>query len=240
MHIKTNFHFHTNDDPRDPVGYTVEEGIDHAAMHGFGALAVTCHQKFAWTKNAASYAESRGILLIPGIEVNVDETSQTWGRHVLILNAVKDAEEVRTFKELAEYKSAHPESFIIAPHPYFYGDFSLHEYLEKYVHLFDAIEHSWFYSRFFNRNIKARAIAKKHHLPFISTSDTHFLDFFHINYCTVDSPEAASEAIFEAIRNGRFENTTSPRSFSKDMIWKQGKFFAKTYIKRGKKGLERG
>lgn len=232
MRLKTNFHFHTNDDPMDPVGYTLLEGIDHAARFGFGALAVTCHQKFAWTENAAIYAEERGILLIPGIEVNVDENREKWGRHVLILNAAKTAEDVRTFEELERYKNTHPESFIIAPHPYFYGDFSLDEFLEKYVHLFDAIEHSWFYSRFFNRNKKARAIAKKHALPLISTSDTHFLDFFHTNYCTVDAEAKTPEAIFGAIRERRFENTTSPRKFLRDMVWTQGKFFAKTYRTR--------
>lgn len=230
MHIKTNFHFHTSDDPRDVVEYTLEEGIDRAASYGFGALAVTCHQKFTWTQGAAAYAQKRGILLMPGIEVNVNEFRQAKGKHVLILNAAKEAESVRTFEELAEYKRAHPESFIIAPHPYFYGNFSLHEFLEKYIHLFDAIEHSWFYSRFFNRNKKGCAIAEKHSLPFVATSDTHFFDFLNTDYAIIDAEEKTPEAIFWALRKKKFSNVSAQKSFFKDMVWKEGKFMATTKL----------
>jgi predicted metal-dependent phosphoesterase TrpH len=229
MQLKTNFHFHTSDDPRDPVTYTMEQGIDRAARHGFGALAVTCHQKFAWTEGAAEYAEKRGILLIPGIELYVDETRGTWGRHVLIINAKQEAEGVRTFAELAEYKRSHPESFIIAPHPYFYGNFSLHEFLEKHIHLFDAIEHSWFYSGIFNRNVKGREIAEKYDLPFVATSDTHFFDFLNTDYSVIEVEEKTPEALFEALRKKNFNNVTSQKSFFKDMVWKEGKFIMKRH-----------
>lgn len=229
MELKTNFHFHTGDDPLDVVAHTLEEGINRATTYGFGVLAVTCHQKFAWTQDAAEYAEKRGILLVPGIEVNVDETKQTRGRHVLIINAKREAESVRTFAELAEYKNSHPESFIIAPHPYFYGNFSLHEFLEKHIHLFDAIEHSWFYSRFWNRNIKGREIAEKYDLPFVATSDTHFFDFLNTDYAVIDAEEKTPEAIFDALRKKKFTNITSRKSFFKDMVWKEGKFVTKRY-----------
>lgn len=229
MQLKTNFHFHTNDDPRDPVGYSLEEGIDRAASHGFGALAVTCHQKFAWTQGAVEYAQNRDILLIPGIEIYVDEARGTWGRHVLIINAKQEAEAVRTFAELAEYKSTHPESFIVAPHPYFYGNFSLHEFLEKHIHLFDAIEHSWFYSRFWNRNAKGREIAEKYDLPFIATSDTHFFDFLNTDYAVIDAEEKTTEALFTALRKKKYANVTSQKNFLKDMVWQEGKFVMKRY-----------
>ncbi len=233
MQIKTNFHFHTSDDPRDPVGYTIEEGIDRAASHDFSVLAVTCHQKFAWTQSAFEHAENRGILLIPGIELYVDEARGTWGRHVLLINvpkeAAKEAESVRTFEELAKYKSAHPESFIIAPHPYFYGNFSLHEFLEKYIHLFDAVEHSWFYSQFFNRNRRGREIAEKYDLPFVATSDTHFFDFLNSDYAVIDAGEKTAEALFDALRKKKYRNVTSQKKFLKDMVWKEGKFIMKRY-----------
>lgn len=229
MQIKTNFHFHTSDDPRDPVAYTIEQGIDRAASHGFGALAVTCHQKFAWTEGAAEYAENRGILLIPGIELYVDEVRGTWGRHVLIINAKREAESVRTFTELAEYKSTHPESFVIAPHPYFYGNFSLHEFLEKHIQLFDAIEHSWFYSRFFNRNTKGREISEKYDLPFVATSDTHFFDFLNADYAVIDAREKTPEALFDALREKKYSNVTAQKNFLKDMLWQEGKFVIKRY-----------
>jgi predicted metal-dependent phosphoesterase TrpH len=232
MKIKTNFHFHTADDPADPVAYSTKEGIDKAVLLGFGALAITCHQKFAWTEEYAEYAKQKGLLLISGIEIYIGETRADSKPHVLILNATKGAEKVRTFNELSQYKKEHPEAFIVAPHPYFYGNFCLKKKLEKYIDLFDAIEQSWYYSRRFDRNPRGRAIAKKYKLPFISTSDTHFFDFFDTNYCTVDAENATSEAIFSAIRAGKFENTTSPRDFWGDMVWTQGKFFARTFFWR--------
>jgi len=232
MKIKTNLHFHTKDDPFDPVSYTTKEGIDRAVSLGFGALAITCHQKFAWTPEYFEYAKSKGLLLIPGIEIYIGETRADSRPHVLILNATKGAENVRTFDELDAYKKAHSEAFIIAPHPYFYGNFCLKNLLEKYIHLFDAIEQSWFYSKRFNRNHKGRAVAEKHKLPFVSTSDAHFFDFLDTNYCTIDAESATKEAIFAAIREGQFENTTSTRRFWRDMVWKQGKFFLRSFFWR--------
>ncbi len=232
MKIKTNLHFHTADDPADPIYYSTKEGIDKAVSLGFGALAITCHQKFAWTKEYFEYAKSKGLVFIPGIEIYVGETMAESRHHVLVLNATPEVESVRTFEALALYKKEHPEAFVVAAHPYFYGNICLKELLEKYISLFDGVELSWFYSRWFNRNIKGKATAEKHKLPFIATSDTHYFDFLDTNYCTVEAEEATAESILVAIRAGKFENTTSPRNFWRDMVWKQGKFFYRTYLWR--------
>lgn len=229
MKIKMNLHFHTADDAADPIDYTTYQGIDHAAELGFGALALTCHQTFAWTPEYAEYAEKKGVLLIPGIEIYIGEDIPTSKRHALILNATKGAESVRTFNNLSTYKHEHPDAFVVAAHPFFYGNMSLKELLEPHIELFDAVEQSWFYSKWFDRNPKGRAMAKKYHLPFVSTSDTHFFDFMDMNYCTVEAAEKTPEAIFAALRAGNFENTTSPRRFWRDMVWKQGSFFLKEY-----------
>ncbi len=232
MKLKTNLHFHTGDDIFDRIDYSTKEGIDHAVKLGFNALAITCHQKFAWTEEYFEYARQKGLLFIPGIELYVGETLETSKRHVLVLNAMKDVEKVRTFEELTAYRANHPECFIIAPHPFFYGNFSLKHFLEKYISLFDAIEQSWFYSKWFNRNVEGKAMAEKYHLPFISTSDTHFFDFMDTNYCTVDAEEKTAQAIFQAFREGKLENTTSRRRFWRDMAWTHGKFALKTLLHR--------
>ena len=234
MKIKTNLHFHSSDDKMDHISYSTKEGIDKAVSLGFGALAITCHQHFAWTPEYAEYAKSKGLLFISGIELYIGETMETSMRHCLVLNATKDVENVRTFDQLADYKKQHPEIFIMAPHPYFYGNISLKELLEKYIHFFDAIEQSWFYSRLFNRNIKGAKIALKYKLPFVSTSDTHIFDFLDKSYCTVEVEEATTEAIFKAIREGKFTNTTSRRNFWRDMVWRQVRFSYKTYLWRKK------
>lgn len=239
MKIKTNLHFHTGDDDMDPIDYSTREGIDKAAELGFGALAITCHQKCVWTEEYAKYAAEKGILLIPGAEIFIGESVNTSSRHTVVLNGTKGVERVHTFKELEEYKRSHSDIFVMAAHPYFYGRFSLHELLERHIKLYDGIEQSWFYSKLFNRNKKGQEIAKKYKLPFISTSDAHYFDFMNDNYCIVDAAEKTPEAIFAALRAGMFENVTSPRNFLKDMVWKQGMFFAKEYFWRkngGKNG----
>jgi hypothetical protein len=236
--LKTNLHFHTGDDPMDPIAYSTKEGIDYAAEHGFNVLAITCHQKFAWTEEYKKYAEEKGILLISGIEINVDEDTKKWGRHVLVLNATPDAEKVKTFAELEQYETDHPDAFVIAPHPYFYGAFNLSEFLEKYISLFDAIEHSWFYSELSNRNEKAAEVAKAHQLPFVATSDTHLLDFIDTNYCVIEVDKKTPEAVFKAIREQKFLNVSTPPNFIRDMIFREGLFAVKTIISRmvGEKG----
>ena len=195
-------------------------------------LAITCHNFCAWTKEAAAHANSRGILLISGIELALHEEFRggnpfRGGRHVLLLGADKSAEQLRTFRDLEAYRAAHPETFTIAAHPFFYrtfenGQISLKGMLEKHIRLFDAIEHSWFYSRWFNRNKKAARAAEKYSLPLVATSDTHFFNFMDENYTIIDVEEFTTPAIFDAIKAQRLENVTSPRRFWRDMVMIQG------------------
>ena len=240
MKLKTNFHFHTSNDTLDIISYTTEEGIDYATSRGFQVLAITCHNSFEWTKEYADYAASKGVLLLPGVEMNVGEKESEYGRHVLILNAAPEAEKVHTFTALEKYRKDHPESFVIAAHPYFYGNISLKEYLEKYIFLFDAIEQSWFHSKWFNRNLRAEKVAKKYDLPFISTSDTHFFDYLDTDYAVIDANDKTPEAIFQAIREKKFENFTTTKRFWKEMVWAQGKFWAHRFrINRAVNNLQK-
>jgi len=215
MYIKTNLHFHTKDDPRDNISYSTIEGIDKAAALGFKALALTCHTKYTWTPEYAAYAEKRDITLIPGIESSIGETEED-GRHVVLLNCTPEAEKVRTFQDLEQYKKAYPQVFILAPHPYFPNigkPFSLMKYTDKYAHLFDAIEHSWFYSKYYNKNPLAAEAAKRHSIPLVSTSDTHFMNFFDTDYCVIEAEDRTPAAIFSALRAGKFKNVTRPKRF---------------------------
>jgi len=212
MKLKANLHFHTKEDPLDIIPYTLFEGIDKAAELGFDVLASTCHTKNVCLDHHVQYASERGILLIPGIEANIYETGSNRRNHVLILNCDSSANNIHTFDDLKEYRESHPEIFVIAAHPYFYGTFSLAERLETYIELFDAIEFSWFYTPWFNRNKKAAEMSKKYDKPFIATSDTHFYNFMNENFVHVDTEIKTAESFFNAIRSGSYENTTSPRS----------------------------
>jgi predicted metal-dependent phosphoesterase TrpH len=221
MLLKTNLHFHTSDDRRDSIRYSFEAGIDAAARLGFQALALSCHDRIVFSDAYYSYAASRGILLIPGIELDIEH------RHVLVLNAKPDIECISDFDGLSRYRADHPECFILAPHPFFPGDSSLMELLEPNIALFDAIEQSWFYSRLMNPfNHKAERIAAAHRLPFVSTSDTHDLRWLDTNYAVVDATEKTPAALFQAIRSGHFSNVSTPRSLTFELLPLAGKILA--------------
>ena len=236
MRLKTNLHFHTGDDPEDAVSYSTKEGIDYAAMLGFDVLALTCHRKAAWTEEYHAYAAARGILLIPGIELNLKESHKDRGRgrHLIILNCAKEAEHVWTFADLKEYRAQHPECFILAPHPFFYGNFSLKRSLSAHIDLMDAIEHSWFYSSLCNRNKKAMRVARAHHLPFIATSDAHIFRFMNTDYTMIDAEEKTISALFRAIRAHKITRVSRRKKFFTEMVFPVITLIAKNFFHRRK------
>ena len=202
MLIKTNFHLHTADDPRDRLSYSIFEAVDEAARLGFGALALTCHKKFIYNKEYFDYAAEKSILLIFGIEANIE------GKDVLILSCNKEIEKIKTLSELREYKENNPQIFVIAPHPFVwdYSMISLGKKLIKNIDIFDAIELTIFNNIIFNFNKKATKIAKKYNKPLVATSDTHRLKDFERGYIVVEVKNKTPEAIFGAIKRGDFEN----------------------------------
>jgi predicted metal-dependent phosphoesterase TrpH len=220
MQLKTNLHFHTADDPRDRIPYTAYEGIDAAARLGFEVLAMTCHNKVAHTQEYAQYAKEKNILLISGIELDIGETPGET-RHLVVLNCDTDAERIQTFDDLRAYKDRHPQIFVLAPHPYYpyhTRSISLHKYTDRYAHLLDAIEHSWFYSRTLNFNRRAEQAAFRHNLPLIATSDTHTLEWLDSDYCVIETSEKSPEAVFAALRQRAFVNITRPKKLLREML----------------------
>lgn len=216
MHFKTNLHFHTGDDPQDLVRYTFYKGIDEAERLGFQVLGHTCHDIVVRRAEYDSYAERHGILLIHGVERRIE------GAHVVILNTDKTAEEIHTFPDLARFRKNHPECFILAPHPFFPGGFSLYNEWESHIALFDAVELSWFYSKWINWNRRGERMAQKYNLPYIATSDTHQLQFLNSGYAMVEAEEKTAGGILNAVKKKQFKNVTSPRSFLKEMVWEWG------------------
>src|SRR6266850_5994010 len=96
--LKVELHTHTAEDPMDRIPHTTFDLIDRAAELEFDALAVTLHDRQLDLDPYLSYAEERGIILIPGIERTVE------GRPVLLLNFSREAESVRSFADIAQLK----------------------------------------------------------------------------------------------------------------------------------------
>jgi predicted metal-dependent phosphoesterase TrpH len=194
--LKTDFHLHTLDDPYDHhVYHTVFELLDKAAALGYGALAITLHNAQFESREATGYAAERGILLLPGVERDIE------GSHVLLINYPKAViEGIRTFADLR--KAKRPEGLVIAAHPFFPGGVSLRDDLVRHRDCFDAVEISGFYHRLWNPNRKGRDAARRLGLPLVGNSDTHTLEQFGTTWSEVDC-EHTPEAVVQAVREGR-------------------------------------
>ena len=203
MPLKFDFHMHTLDDPYDHhVYHTVYELLDKAASLSFGALSITLHTRQFESEAATRYARERGILLIPGVEQNIE------GCHVLLINFPKTAaEQVASFADLKRLKAevareGGRETLVIAPHPFFPSGVALQENFWRHGELFDAVEVSGFYHAKWNPNRKAIAAAEKLGLPLVGNSDTHTLEQFGKTWTETDCPQDI-ECILRAIKQGR-------------------------------------
>ncbi len=202
--LKCDFHIHTKDDPIDCVKHSVFDLLDLAAEKGYDAIAVTNHGALSFSQGAADYASEKGIVLVPGIEIYIKR------KHIVILNADKDAEKIRTFMDLKDYKRQRPEIFVYAPHPYYPAKSCLHELLESNIDLFDGIEYCHFYLRFFDLfNRKALKMAGKYSKTVIACSDTHSLVQFGSAYTILDAEKNIS-SIIEGLKSARTDIFTKP------------------------------
>ncbi len=202
MPLKFDFHMHTLDDPYDHhVYHTTFELIDKAQSLGYGALSITLHTRQYESEAATRYARERGILLIPGVEQDIE------GCHVLLINFPKvESERVSTFPDLARLKEKAArdggrETLVIAPHPFFPSGVALGEKFWRHSSLFDAVEVSGFYHARWNPNQSAILAAEKLGLPLIGNSDTHTLEQFGKTWTEADCPHDA-DSILKAVKQG--------------------------------------
>jgi predicted metal-dependent phosphoesterase TrpH len=200
MPLKADLHLHTAEDPLDRVRYTAKELISKAADKGFDVISITNHHQMTFNQDLLSYAQERGILLIPGIEITIRR------RHVLVLNPPSH-KMYSDFFSLSKLRR--PETLIVAPHPYFPGTYSLNGYLLKYLNLFDALEYCHFYSLRINFNQKAVEVSQSFGLPLVGNSDAHFLSQLGTTYSMIYA-EKNLESIFAAIRQNELKVITRP------------------------------
>jgi predicted metal-dependent phosphoesterase TrpH len=198
--LKADLHLHTAEDPLDLVRYTAKELISKAADEGFDVISITNHHQMTFNQDLLFYAQERGILLIPGIEMTIQR------RHVLVLNPPPN-KICSDFSSLSKLRR--PETLIIAPHPYFPGTYSLNGYLMKHLNLFDALEYCHFYSPLINFNQKAVELSRSFGFPLVGNSDAHFLSQLGTTYSLIDA-EKNLEAVFAAIRQNKVKITSRP------------------------------
>ncbi len=200
--LKVELHTHTSDDPQDRIPYSTCALIDRAADLGYDGLAITLHDRKLDVRRFASYAAGRGIVLIPGIERTIE------GRHVLLLNFPRGAEDVKSFGDVARLKRE-ARGIVIAPHPFFPAPHCLLGRMTQYAGLFDAVEYNAMYTASVNFNIPAERWARRHGTPMVGNADVHRLEQLGTTYSLVDADRDPA-SICEAIAAGRVRVVSRP------------------------------
>ncbi len=215
--IKVDLHIHTLDDPKDHLDYSAHQLLERARALGFGALAITLHDKVFDRAEVFADAAAMGIILIQAAEMRLE------GADVVLLNVrPNEIENLRTFADLRELRGRRGESlFCFAPHPFFYLGASIGERLLEEIDCFDAIEICHFHKGLFDLNRRARRLAAAQNKPLLATSDAHRLEAFGGHYTSIPRPrEQSVEAILQALRTGP-RRLTSPPSSWRDLfnVW---------------------
>jgi len=200
--LKVDLHLHAREDNRDCIFYSAKQLIDLAVKKKYRVLSFTFHDSFFYPSDLVSYAKSRGILLLPGIERTIE------GKHVLLYNfSVEELRKATSFLALRGMKKDH--HLVIAPHPFFVGKNCLGEKLFEYEDVFDAIEYSFFFTTWLNFNKKAVECSHMFHKPLIATTDLHVLRNFGRQYAVVDAEQNVASVI-SAIKEGLVKNRIKP------------------------------
>lgn len=206
MKILADLHSHAADDPRDDLAHSAEMLIDEVAAAGVQALALTLHERRLFTERLKGYAQERGVLLIPGVELTLE------GKHVLVINPDEEQASCETFEELRTL--GRRAAAIIAPHPFFPAPPCLGRKLARNIDLFDAIEYSSMYCHGINFNRLASGFAQRHGLPLVGTSDTHALPYVDTTLSLIEGDYSVA-GVVHAVRNGDVEIRTRPRPVGK-------------------------
>ncbi|MBW2995052.1 PHP domain-containing protein [Candidatus Woesearchaeota archaeon] len=197
--LKSDFHIHTNC-RTDNLGYSARDLIKAASKLGYDVLSITNHNCRTYD-NVKSYAKKKGILLIPGAEVNVGR------KHVIILNTKHDSN-LSNPEQLEKMKKE--GAFLIAPHPFFPHPSSMRmDFFLQHKHLFDALEYSFFYTKHINYNKKVIAMGKKYNIPVVACSDLHGLNNLDRIFTFVDADKNI-DSVLEAIRKNKIKIHTEP------------------------------
>lgn len=204
--IKVELHAHIKGDPSDRIFHTGFQLIDRAASLGYGALAITLHNRWTDPAPLADYAAARGITMLSGIERNIGR------KHLLIINGPKEAARLRTFDDVIAFK-AQTGALVVAPHPFYPIGSAMGRLLDEFPGLADAIEINSVYVRGLDFNRKAIEWANRNGKPLVGNTDLHLLMQMGTTHSLVDCETRTPDAICDAIRRGRVQAVTNPLSW---------------------------
>ncbi|MFB6183973.1 MAG: PHP domain-containing protein [Haloarculaceae archaeon] len=192
--LKVELHAHSaaSYDGRDPVELLLEQ----AAAVGLDALAVTDHDEFAASREAADLAPEYGLVGIPGMEVTSD------AGHVLALGIDEAVESGLAFAETVE-RIRDQGGIAVVPHPFQESRSGVLANISKEaLSVADAIE--VYNSRLLTgrANRQAKRFALSRGLPMTAGSDAHISEMVGQAVTHVDAEETTVAAILDAIAAG--------------------------------------
>jgi predicted metal-dependent phosphoesterase TrpH len=200
--FKIDLHNHCLGDPMDRLTHTIYDHLDAARRAGIDALAMTWHRKVCDDEKAAAYARERGMLLMPGMEAEVN------GKHLVILG-LREGElpGQPTWDEVRALRSRRPGVVVMAPHPFYPHPTCLNRELNGNEDCVDAVEWCalhvhWLPSRV-NPNLRAARWAQRHGKTLVACSDAHAIAAVGRNASMVEAEELTEEAILTGVRAGR-------------------------------------
>ena len=202
MDIKIDFHLHSKEDPHDFLSHDAYKTIDLMAARGFGAIAITNHNRFTWSERLRDYAKEKGVILIRGVERTVR------GKHILLINFRGELGDYRSLNDIA--KAKRDNNLVIAAHPYFPMPTASGRLLDRHPDVFDAVEYCHYYVKNVNFNNWAVTRALDLQKPLIGNSDAHVTRQMGRTYSIVKVEDKDPEAIIAAIKEGRVEVVSRP------------------------------
>jgi predicted metal-dependent phosphoesterase TrpH len=201
-HYRVELHSHCQGDPVDNLTHTVFEQIDQAKKVGLDAIAITWHRAICSDPAPYTYARRQGILLISGMEAEVD------GKHLVVLGLDEgDLPGQPTWEEVRALRTRKPGVVVMAPHPFYPHPTCLNSHINEHPELIDAVEwcalHVHWLPNRVNPNLRAARWAHRHGKPLVACSDSHSLAAIGRNPSTVEAKDLTSPAILDAVRTGK-------------------------------------
>ncbi|MCQ2432260.1 MAG: CehA/McbA family metallohydrolase [Clostridia bacterium] len=210
--FKGNLHTHTtrSDGRRSP-----EDVIALYRENGYDFLALTDHWKYA-----PSYMTEDGLLLLSGLEYNINGADILKGVfHILGIGMKEDPMISReggdpAGQDIVDTIHAHGGVAILA-HPAWSMDtcdqvMSIHGY--DATEIYNSVSGLPHNCRPYSGEVIDQCAARGCVIPCIADDDTHFYDGEQcLSYIWVQADELTDDAIVEAIRAGRFFATQGPK-----------------------------
>ena len=210
--FRVELHSHCQGDPVDRyLTHSVFEQVDAAKKKGLDAIAITWHRKIFDIHEAVAYARERGVLLIPGMEAEINH------RHLVVLNLAEgDLPPQPTWNQVRALRLRRPDVLVMAPHPFYPHPSCLGTAMNAHADCIDIVEWCYIHVKWLphtvNPNIRAARWAEKHGKTLVACSDAHSLESIGRNFSTVEADELTTGSIFAGIRAGRvtFDRTSLP------------------------------